>query len=102
MTLLTVLTLIYAAVLVLALAASLIMILLYLRRIATALGEARAALESVADRTAGLDEPLTVVRDAIGESVEPFEQTAQLLQQAETALVKVMPDKAVAAGSRES
>ena len=99
MTLLTVLALIYAAVLVLALAASLIMILIYLRRIATALGETRTLLKTASEKTTGLSEPLTGVHDAVQESVTPFEQTAQSLQQAEIALALITPDKTVGAGS---
>lgn len=102
MTLLTVLALIYAAVLVLALAAGLIMILIYLRRIVVALGETLALLKTASERTAGLSEPLTGVHDAVQESVTPFEQTAQSLQQAETALKQVTSDKAVVSGSRGS
>ncbi len=58
------LTWIYAAVLVLALAASLIAILVHLWRIAGALGEAHAALEAVRDETAPLSEPLEHLQGA--------------------------------------
>jgi hypothetical protein len=69
MELLRLLTLIHAAVLVLALAASLITILIYLRRIDGALEEARAALE----RTGTATDPLPAVLGQLLQHVESAE-----------------------------
>jgi hypothetical protein len=66
MTLLTWLTLIYAVVLVLALAVTLVTICVYLWRIGAALGEARSALEAVARQTEPLERHVAV----LGEPVE--------------------------------
>ena len=54
MQLLMLLTLVYAAVLVLALAVSLILIWLHLKRIGAVLGQARGELEAVRDSTSAL------------------------------------------------
>jgi hypothetical protein len=67
MTVLTILTIAYAAVLVGALAVSLVLILLRLRRIAHALGGVHAALGLVRDRTAPLAQNLERLhRAAVG------------------------------------
>jgi hypothetical protein len=75
MPLLTWLTLSYAVVLILALAVTLGTIGLYLWRIGTALGEARAALEGVARQTEPLKrhfgtvgEPVAAVRAGVAEA----------------------------------
>ena len=101
MTLLTILSLIYAAVLVLALAASLILILVYLYRIAHMLGEARGALALVSERTAGLHEPLASVGAAVETAGGGLEQAANSLEEAETHLATLAPTKEAAAGHRE-
>jgi hypothetical protein len=76
MQLLLILTLVYAAVLVLALAASLIAIWVFLRRVGNALGEAYDALVRVEERTRPLEQLL-----------EPFaqqlERTRREVQEAE-------------------
>jgi len=70
--LLRTLTLVYAAVLTSALAASLISILVFLKRIAGAVGDVREALASVRDETAplaghleGLNQAITSVADQV-------------------------------------
>lgn len=66
MRLLTTLTLGYVGILVSALAASLIAILVQLRRIDPALGEVAAALTLVRDRTAPLEDHLSGLQSATG------------------------------------
>jgi hypothetical protein len=61
--LLTILTLIYVAVLVVALVASLIAIFVYLRRISRTLGEAREALTAVRNATVPLEGHLQSLHD---------------------------------------
>jgi hypothetical protein len=80
------LTWIYAAVLVLALAASLIAILVYLWRIASSLGKARAALEAVRDETAPLSEPLEQLRDVSGGAAEELSKARESLARADDRL----------------
>ena len=80
------LTWIYAAVLVLALAASLIAILVYLWRIAGALGKARAALEAVRNETALLGGPLEQLRDASGGAAEELSRARESLARADDRL----------------
>lgn len=63
MSLLAWLTLAWAAVLVLAVAVSLIAIVVQLRRTAALLAEVGAALEQVSELTGTLDSPLSAVRD---------------------------------------
>ena len=76
MQLLTILTLIYVAVLVVALAISLIASWIYLRRIAGTLGEVRAALETVSQQTAPLEDLIENVDAAFTRPAENL-QTAQ-------------------------
>lgn len=57
--LLRLLTLVYAGVLVLALAVSLIAVVVYLRRIAAVLGQTRQSLSATQQRTAALEVHLT-------------------------------------------
>ena len=64
MNLLTKLTLIYAGVLVSAVGSSLVGILVYLRRIRTALGETREALAEVGESTAPLGGHIGAVHSA--------------------------------------
>ena len=74
MELLTTLTLIYLAILVLAVTVSLIVILYFLWRIGTALEATREALAEVADATEALDGPMTLLQE---KSAEWAEQTAE-------------------------
>lgn len=89
MELLRILTLIYVAVLVLALAASLIAILLYLRRIGGALGEARSALAAVARESAPLESHLQPLRDVVGDMADELAATDSCLQQADEHLARI-------------
>ncbi|MDX1665328.1 MAG: hypothetical protein R3272_16160 [Candidatus Promineifilaceae bacterium] len=82
MELLTTLTLIYVAILVLAVAASLIIILYYLWRIGTALEATREALAAVADATETLDAPMALLQQ---KSAAWAQQTAE----AEASLTEV-------------
>ena len=68
--LLRTLTLVYTGVLVLAVAASLIAILVYLLRIAAALREVHDALATVKEKTEPLSGPLTLVRDTSAQAAE--------------------------------
>lgn len=86
MEVLKVLTWIYVAVLVLALAVSLIAILVYLWRIAGSLGKARAALEAVRDETAPLDEPLEQLQGASGGAAEELSKARESLARADDRL----------------
>lgn len=70
MEILRILTLVYVAVLVLALAASLIAIWIYLRRIGRALAEAREALGAVARESAPLESHILPIRDVVGEMAD--------------------------------
>jgi hypothetical protein len=74
MELLRILTLVYVAVLVLALAASLTLIWIYLRRIAAALGGAREALTVVAARTRPLPELLRPVNPLLERSLHDLQE----------------------------
>lgn len=76
MTILTWLTLGYAAVLVLVLAVGLLTVWLRLRGIAAALGAARDALARVRDATGGLDEGIAPLRDQLLEAVQALESAA--------------------------
>lgn len=86
MEVLKVLTWIYAAVLVLALASSLIAILVYLWRIAGALGKARAALEAVRDETDALSEPLDQLQGAASGAAEELSKARVSLARADDRL----------------
>ncbi len=90
MTLLTVLTLIYAVVLVAALAASLIAILVYLRRIAAVLGEAREALAAVDRETEPLASQIQPLHDAVAGSAQEIETTKTQLAHADEHLARVL------------
>jgi methyl-accepting chemotaxis protein len=79
MDLLRILTLIYAVVLVLALAVSLIIIWMYLRRIAGSLSQTRATLESVGDTTRSLDDHFQRLQDeSVGASAALIEALGRL------------------------
>lgn len=92
------LTWIYAAVLVLALATSLIAILVYLWRIAGALGKARAALEAVRDETAPLSEPIEQLRDASGGAAEELSRARVSLARADDRLEALLERLGVSLG----
>lgn len=83
MTLLLWLTLAYAAVLVLALAVGLILVWVRLRRIAAALGEARASLVRVRDASAGLSDAIHPLRDRLLAAISALEEAAEDLEGAE-------------------
>lgn len=92
MELLRVLTLIYAAVLVLALAASLLAVWIYLRRVSRALGNVREALEAARRETGPLEDWLRPLRDL-------FEETAAEMKAAECAMERVEEVVAERAGA---
>lgn len=83
MELLRLLTLGYAAVLVIALAASLIAIWVYLRRIGAALAGAREALARVAGETEPLCSHLEPFADVCGEAEQEFSAAAAWLESAD-------------------
>lgn len=82
MNLLLTLTLIYIVILVLALALSLLAILVYLNRIARGLGQVRAALVVVEEKTAPLAGPLQLLQDVAAGSTQNLAQTRDNLSQA--------------------
>lgn len=98
MELLRTLTLVYAGVLVAALAASLITILVYLWRIGSVLGDTREALRVVVDRTRPLPvhlEPLRALRSA---DAAALEEAADALHRADACLADALaPTRAGAA-----
>ncbi len=95
---LKILTWVYAAVLVLALATSLTAILVYLWRIAGALGEARAALEAVRDETNPLSEPIEQLRDASGSAAEELSRARVGLARADDRLEALLERLGVSLG----
>jgi hypothetical protein len=82
MAMLRILTLIYAGVLVAALAAVLVTIALYLWRISGALAEARAALALVRDRTQPLRQHLRGLEEFTEENVQRVEDATTTIEQA--------------------
>ena len=89
MRLLRTLTLGYLGVLVSALAASLIAILVELRRIDGALGEVAAALTRVRDRTAPLAGHLETIQGATSTFGDRMQAAGTSLERADTALEQV-------------
>lgn len=83
MTVLLWLTLAYAAVLVLALAAGLVTVWLRLRGIDRALGSARRSLVEVEDGTRGLDAAMDPLVDRLLATVESLDRAASELSQAD-------------------
>ena len=79
---LVVLTVLYAAVLVAALATTLITIAVYLWRIAATLERVRHALAEVRERTAPLHQDLEGVSRLTEDHVEEFEQATMALERA--------------------
>lgn len=77
------LTLIYAGVLVVALAVSLVMIWVYLRRISGSLAKARRALARVDKETAPLKEPLQALEKVSVQTAEQFSNARWRMAQAE-------------------
>jgi uncharacterized protein YoxC len=77
MALLRVLTLVYAAVLVAALATVLALILAYLWRIGTVLARARSSLERVAERTRPLNGAMPPLHDDVNVHVRELETAAR-------------------------
>ncbi|HYY44087.1 MAG TPA: hypothetical protein VE975_02740 [Actinomycetota bacterium] len=92
------LTWIYAAVLVLALAASLIAILVYLWRISGALEKARAALEAVRDETDVLKEPLEQLQGASGGAADELSKARVSLTRADDRLEALLERLGVSPG----
>jgi hypothetical protein len=89
MQLLRTLTVGYLGVLVSALAASLIAILVQLRRIDAALGEVADALTLVRDRTAPLEGHLGAIQTATGTFGDRMQAASGSLETADTALEQV-------------
>ena len=89
MHLLRTLTIGYLGVLVSALAASLIAILVQLRRIDAALGEVAGALTLVRDRTAPLEGHLSAVQTATGAFGDRMQAASSSLEAAEKTLAQV-------------
>jgi uncharacterized protein YoxC len=87
--LLTTITLGYLGVLISALAASLIAILVQLRRIDHALDEVATALTTVRDRTAPLGGHLETVQGATGAFAERMQAGSESLKHADTSLAEV-------------
>lgn len=100
MELLRTLTLVYAAVLVLALAASLLAVWIYLRRIAAALGEVREALAEARRRTAPLEEVLRPLRDVSEETAGEMDAAESALQQADEELATLAGRPGVGGAAR--
>jgi hypothetical protein len=86
MELLRILTLVYAAVLVLALAASLTAIWIFLRRIGDVLGDTCAALVRVEERTRPLQDLIQPLNSTLQASSWDLRETAARLQHADEAL----------------
>ncbi len=86
MRLLRTLTLIYTAVLVLVLAASLVAIWVYLRRIAHTLGKVHTALASVKDESEPLDQYLQRLHDVSASSAEELAKARASLARADERL----------------
>lgn len=88
MQILTTLTLIYAAVLVAALAVSLIAIWLYLRRTGNALAEAASALDEVKEKSAELASRLSDV-EVRQEAFDRFGEAERSMEEAEAILGRI-------------
>ncbi|CAN5648993.1 hypothetical protein BH23GEM3_BH23GEM3_11420 [soil metagenome] len=86
MELLRILTLIYAGVLILALAASLIAIWVLLRRTAGALAEAKRLLLRVEHQTAPLRDHIEPLRDGAGAVAEALDTAGTQLEEADQRL----------------
>lgn len=101
MAVLTVATLVYAAVLVLALAASLITILVYLVRIGRALGQVEEALTAVTRETAPLRGPLERLEQAVADSAAEVSTAEKKMDEARRGLERRLAspgDRAASAG----
>lgn len=90
MALLTTLTLIYAVVLVVALAASLIAILVYLRRIAAVLGEVHDLLAEVNRQADPLESHLHPLHGVAGGAAQEIESTKEKLAHADEQLTTLL------------
>lgn len=86
MELLRTLTLIWSGVLVLALAASLTAIWLYLRRIASALADVREALAGVTRATAPMKEHIQPLREQVEVAHEALQDACSTFEHADEAL----------------
>lgn len=101
MELLHLLTLIYAAVLVVALAASLIAILVYLRRIDSALEHARAGLERAGTATQPLSSGLRHLDREVEAAHAHLERAAGLLGEAEREISGAAERRGMGAAARQ-
>lgn len=86
MELLTILTLIYAGILVLAVAASLIIILYYLWRIGSSLQATQEALDAVAGSTAPLEEPMALLSQRSADWAQTTSEAQKSLHNAKSML----------------
>jgi hypothetical protein len=93
---LTAVTLIYAIVLVLVLAVSLITILYYLWSIGTTLGKIRAGLEVVREQTAPLGGHVEAINGALGEVAGGLSGALDDLAATDAALGEVMGESSAA------
>jgi hypothetical protein len=89
MELVRILTLVYVAVLVLALAASLLAIWVYLRRIGAALAEARDALAIAARESSPLESHIQPLRDLAGEMADELAAADSYLEEADEHLARI-------------
>ncbi len=89
MDLLRILTLIYIAILVLALAVSLITILVFLRRISKNLGQVQDKLQTVRELTQPLAGPIGMLKDVAGGAANGLSQTKDQLTRADGQLAMV-------------
>ena len=93
---LTAVTVIYAIVLVLVLAASLIAILYYLWSIGTTLGKIRAGLGVVREQTAPLSGHVEAINGALGSTAEGLSGALDDLAATDAALGEVMGESSAA------
>lgn len=96
MTVLVTLTLVYAGVLVAALAIILISILVYLWRIGTVLARAQASLELVGERSRALGGAMPPLHDAVNAHVRELEAAARQMTTVRDALARAQDRAAIA------
>lgn len=90
MKLLRILTLSYVAVLVAALASSLVAIGVNLRRVAKSLGEVRSALSVVGDQTKSLERPLQQLDESSASSAKDLADAREKLNHADEQLAEIV------------
>lgn len=98
MTVLVILTLVYAGVLVAALAIILISILVYLWRIGTVLARARVSLELVAERSRALGGAMPSLHASVNEHVRELEAAARQMTTVRDALARARDRTAIGGG----